>query len=92
LTELQFESPMIGGGRGGGAAIAASPRAYRVEVSRDGKAWTQVAEGRGGSRTTAISFAPVLARFVRITQTDEAKDAPVWSMQRLRLYQPGGTE
>jgi mono/diheme cytochrome c family protein/glucose/arabinose dehydrogenase len=89
VTEVQFESPLIGGGRGGSPAVAASPRAYRVEISRDGQTWTQVAEGRGGSRTTAISFAPVTARFVRITQTDEARDAPVWSMQRLRLYEPG---
>lgn len=89
VSELQFESPMIGGGRGGPPAVAASPRAYRVEISRDGQTWTQVAEGRGGSRTTAISFAPVLAKFVKITQTDDAKDPPVWSMQRLRVYQPG---
>jgi mono/diheme cytochrome c family protein len=90
VSELQFESPVTGGGRGGPPATATSPRAYRVEVSRDGQAWTQVAEGRGGSRTTAISFPPVLAKFVRITQTDTATNAPVWTMQRLRVYQPGG--
>jgi hypothetical protein len=88
VSELQFESPMIGGGRSGTPAVATSPRAFRVEVSSDGKAWTSVTEGRGGGRTTAISFAPVRAKFVRITQTAEAKDAAVWSMQRLRLYQP----
>jgi len=31
----------------------------------------------------------VRAKFVRITQTAEAKDGAVWSMQRLRIYQPG---
>ena len=89
VSELQFESPMTGGGRGGAPAVATSPRAFRVEVSSDGKTWTSVAEGLGGGRTTAISFPPVRAKFVRITQTAEAKDAAVWSMQRLRLYQPG---
>jgi hypothetical protein len=27
---------------------------------------------------------------VRITQTAEVKEAPPWSMERLRLYQPAG--
>jgi hypothetical protein len=89
VTELQFESPITGGGRSGTPAVATSPRAFRVEVSSDGQAWTAVAEGQGGGRTTAISFPPVRAKFVRITQTAEAKDGAVWSMQRLRIYQPG---
>jgi hypothetical protein len=88
VTELQFESPMTGGGRSGTPAVATSPRAFRVDVSSDGKSWAPVAEGQGGGRTTAISFAPVRAKFVRITQTAEAKDGAVWSMQRLRLYRP----
>ena len=57
-------------------------------MSSDGNTWTTVAEGQGGGRTTTIAFAPVTAKLVRITQTAEAKDAPPWSMERLRLYQP----
>ena len=90
LTELQFDSPPQGGGRSGAAPAATSPRSYRVDVSSDGSSWTEVAQGQGGARTTTIVFAPVSARMVRITQTADAKDAPSWSMERLRLFQPAG--
>ena len=90
LTELQFDSPTAGGGRSGLPVTATSPRSYRVEVSTDGTSWTEVAQGQGGARTTTIVFAPVTARMVRITQTADAKEAPSWSMERLRLFQPAG--
>ena len=88
LTGLQFDSPLIGGGRSGAPAAPSSPRQVRVEVSTDGTTWNTVAEGQGGGRMTTIAFAPVTARVVRITQTAEVKEAPPWSMERLRLYQP----
>jgi mono/diheme cytochrome c family protein len=82
-------------GPGGGNGIAAIltragyPRAYKVQVSIDGTAWSQpVAEGKGTGLTTQIAFAPVRAKFVRITQIaipDAA--APAWSIQRFKLYQ-----
>ena len=90
LTELQFDSPTAGGGRSGLPITATSPRSYRVEVSTDGTSWTEVARGQGGARTTTIVFSPVTARMVRITQTADAKEAPSWSMERLRLFQPAG--
>jgi hypothetical protein len=40
----------------------------------------------GATYTTVISFAPVQAKFVRITQTATVEGAPPWSMQRLRLF------
>ncbi|MCC7007400.1 MAG: discoidin domain-containing protein [Acidobacteria bacterium] len=87
LTEVQFESQAIGGGRGGPPPTAAFPRAFRVEVSMDGTAWqTVVADGRGQGRTTAAAFAPATARFVRITQTAALDGAPPWTIERLRLY------
>jgi hypothetical protein len=60
-----------------------------VEVSSDGAHWTAVAEGPGKPGSTAIAFAPVRARFVRITQTGVVENAPPWSMQRLRLLKAG---
>jgi hypothetical protein len=36
---------------------------------------------------TTIDFAPVSARFVRITQTANVADALPWSMRLLRLYE-----
>jgi hypothetical protein len=38
-----------------------------------------------------LTFAPVAARFVRITQTASAENAPVWLIERLRLFEaPAG--
>jgi mono/diheme cytochrome c family protein len=88
LTGIQFDSPVIAGGRGGAAPAPTAPHGYRVEVSLDGKTWSgPVAEGQGDGRTTAIAFAPVEAKFVRITQTASVEDAAVWAMERLRLYE-----
>jgi hypothetical protein len=44
-----------------------------------------VAEGQGTAGTTTITFAPVEAKFVRITTT--AADPAPWSMRLLRLYE-----
>jgi glucose/arabinose dehydrogenase/mono/diheme cytochrome c family protein len=74
-------------------AIMASigfPRGYKVEVSMDGSAWgTPVAEGQGTGPSTIIMFPATRAKFLRITQTATTENAPNWSIQRLRLYQPG---
>ncbi len=87
LTEIQFTSSTVGGGRGS-PAVGTFPRAYQVQVSSDGNAWSQpVAEGQGSPGTMTISFAPVSARFVKITQTASVADAPAWSIRLLRLYE-----
>ena len=87
LTEIRFASSNIGGGQGGTPA-STFPRAYRVQVSTDGNTWSQpIAEGQGSPGTTVISFTPVSATFVRMTQTATVADAPPWSMRLLRLYE-----
>ena len=95
VTEMQFTSSPVGGGRSGSPPAWTFPRSYQVQVSADGNAWSApVAEGQGAPGTTVITFAPVSATFVRITQTATVNDAPAWSMRLLRLYQapvsPGG--
>jgi mono/diheme cytochrome c family protein len=105
LMEIEFDSPGApagrgggGGGRGaaapGGTAPAPAPlpypRGYRVEVSLDGVKWGKpVAEGKGSGVHTAVTFAPVRARFVRITQTDTVDNGPNWAMANVRLYEAG---
>lgn len=81
-----------GGGRGGfgggGAAVIGYPRGYSVQVSTDGKTWSNpVAEGKGEGSRTAITFKPTRAKFVRITQTEAIADAPSWSVRNLRIYE-----
>ena len=65
------------------------PRGFKVETSLDGTRWTLAAQGQGSGVTTDIAFAPVRAKFVRITQTAAIADAPLWSIQRLKLYETG---
>jgi len=87
LTEVQFTSSAVGGGRGS-PAVATFPRGYQVQVSTDGNAWSQpVAQGQGTAGTMTIPFAPVSARFIKITQTASVSDAPPWSIRLLRLYE-----
>jgi mono/diheme cytochrome c family protein/glucose/arabinose dehydrogenase len=87
LTEIQFDVPA---GRGVTGTAVPYPRAYRVEVSMNGTAWgAPVAEGTGAPGRTFVSFAPVQARFVRITQTDPAPNAPAWTLANVRLYAAG---
>ena len=64
------------------------PRAFAVTVSADGKKWSKpVAQGMGEGGHTTITFAPVRAQFVRITQTDNIAGAPPWSIRSLRVYE-----
>jgi mono/diheme cytochrome c family protein/glucose/arabinose dehydrogenase len=91
LQEIQFDSPNQGGRRNGPPPVGTYPRAYKVQVSLDGQKWSDaVAQGEGRGVATAITFAPVRARFVRITQTGTVDNAPVWSIQGLRLFQAPG--
>jgi len=92
LTEMQFTSSMTAGGRTGTPAVWSFPRKYRVQVSTDGTTWSvPVAEGDGSAGTVAITFAPVSARFIRMTTTQE--DAAPWSMRQVRLYEaPAGPQ
>ena len=79
-------SPQSGGFQSAGGW----PRAYQVQVSMDGTTWSApVAEGRGTGRSTVISFSPVQAKFVRITQTATVDSAPPWAVMLLRLYEAG---
>jgi hypothetical protein len=86
-----------GQGRGAPGASPAPPtpvgypRAFEVQVSMDGTSWgPPVAKGEGSGTSTSVTFAPVRAKFVRITQTGGAPDAPPWSMLRLRLFEAQG--
>jgi hypothetical protein len=61
-----------------------------VEVSQDGANWGKaVAEGKGSGAHTSITFAPVRAKFVRVTQTDAVENAPNWAIANVRLYEAG---
>src|SRR5688500_15289993 len=89
LAELRFLSAGEYSPPGQPPHPTTHPRGYRVQVSMDGASWSEpVAEGAGGGRATTIVLpAPVRARFVRITQTGAAENAPAWGMQQLQLYE-----
>jgi len=50
-----------------------------------------VAEGKGKGAHPTVSFAPTRAKFVRLTQTDSAADAPPWSIRNLKIYEAPST-
>jgi hypothetical protein len=84
LVEVQFDSPASGSP----PPARASLRGCQVQVSMDGKSWSEpVAQDQGTGGATLLTFAPVRARFVRLTQTAAVDDARAWSIQRLRLFQ-----
>jgi mono/diheme cytochrome c family protein/glucose/arabinose dehydrogenase len=76
-----------GRGRGFSSVPGRGPIAYSVQVSNDGSSWgTPVAQGAGGTPTTAITLPPTRTRFIRITQTGTASGNEVWAIQQLRIY------
>lgn len=63
------------------------PRGYKVELSSDGSAWKQVAEGKGNGPVTDIAFPAAKAKFVKITQTG-AVNGLFWSIHELQIFAP----
>ena len=55
----------------------------------NGTMWFPVAEGDGKGPTTIVSFKPVQARFVRLTETSPSDKAPAWTIQQIRLFEAG---
>ena len=94
LAEIQLQSPAPFNPRpqpNQPAPIPRHPRAYRVQVSMDGTSWSApVAEGPGSSPSTTIAFAPVRAKFVRITETATPEVPAPWYMQQIQLYELKG--
>ena len=60
------------------------PRWFEVEVSTDGTTWTQVADGWGFGWKRPITFEPVAARHVRITQTGTAPEW--WTVAEVTVF------
>ena len=54
----------------------------------DGSSWSKpVSEGAGATPTTVIQFAPVDAKFIRVTQTGSAANGEQWAIAQVRVYQ-----
>jgi mono/diheme cytochrome c family protein len=78
-----------GGGRGGPPANG--PVAFSLQLSTNGTSWTMpVAQGTGATPTTIMAFRPARAKFVRITQTGQARTNELWAIQQVRIYQAPG--
>ena len=74
----------------GGPAFGSFPIGYKVQLSTDGKTWSApVAEGAGSPATIVATFRPTQAKFVRVTQTGTAENAPAWSVLNFRVYAAG---
>jgi hypothetical protein len=65
------------------------PRGYKVELSNDGVAWDKpILQGQGNNSVTELLFPkPAKIKFIRITQTGEAKGT-FWSIHELQVLKP----
>jgi putative membrane-bound dehydrogenase-like protein len=64
------------------------PRGYKVEISADGQTWGKpIAQGHGTPGATEIYFAPVKAKFIKITQTG-TQQGLFWSIHELQVCEP----
>ena len=73
----------------GGVAADANDFAadYQVDVSTDSTTWTPVACGAGAT-VTDVAFAPVTARYVRVTQKLSAVKDKWWGVHEFNVYCP----
>jgi hypothetical protein len=66
---------------------ASGPVSYSLQLSIDGSTWpTPVAQSAGDTPTTIVTFKPVQAKFIRITQTGTARNGELWAIQQVRVY------
>ena len=73
-----------------GASTGDYPRAYSVEVSRDGVAWTTVtANGTGTGQFTTVDLSGRPIRYVRMTLTADDPNGDWWSVADVRAYVGG---
>lgn len=101
VSELQFKSQPISRGwwKGSPPPLQTYPKGYDVAVSQDGVNWTKViTNGEGKNANTIIHFAPVKAKYLRITLTKseeivhgERRGQPfdfeiVWNMREMKVY------
>jgi mono/diheme cytochrome c family protein len=69
------------------------PRGYKVELSNDGATWDKpVLQGQGNNSVTELLFPkPAKTKFIRITQTGEAK-GNFWSIHELQVLKPAAKQ
>ena len=67
------------------AAPAPAVRDVQVQVSMDGKKWTAPLATTQNGGLTILAFAPVQAKFIRITRTQPAPGNN-WTIQNLRVF------
>ena len=65
------------------------PRGYKVELSNDGSTWDKpILQGQGNNSVTELMLPkPAKTKFIRITQTGEAKGT-FWSIHELHVLKP----
>ena len=56
----------------------------------DGVKWGKPVAKAKGQRAHGVTFAPVRAKFARITQTDAVDTGPNWAISNLHVYEAGG--
>lgn len=95
LTALHFISPPKSRGWSPDAPPPwqTYPRAYVLEVSKDGVSWEKIKEGFCSFSEVEIVFEAIAAKFIRITQQADIEYAEgeesAWSMKEMKLFEIG---
>ena len=92
ISELHFNAPSKSRGWSPDAPppIQTYPRSYKLEASLDGKSWKLLSESKPTKADVIISFEPIKARFLRLTQMEnvdkiEGLEVP-WAMRQMKIY------
>ncbi len=75
--------PATYGWESSGAASTEAPRSYLLQVSADGRRWTDVRRGHGTGQLTELRTPHAPVRYVRTTLTDDA--ARGWQVAEVRV-------
>ena len=86
--KLPSETAVAGIELDAGTSTQDFPRGYQVELSDDGKKWSEpVGTGHGTGAQTEILFPPAKARYLRITLTAPAP-GHYWSIHEMQVLKP----
>ncbi len=91
-VELPRETTIGGLWFDSGKTLKEYARTFTVQVSSDGQSWGKpVAQGKGTVGAMVVTFAPVKARYVRLTQTGKltgAEKTLSWVLTEIRVLGP----
>ena len=70
-----------------GEGVGSFPRAYRIDVSLDGKKWKEVVSAtKGNGVLTWAHFKPSNTKYLRVTLTEARSDGWTWTIAHMDIF------